>query len=119
MFPRAKLAAYRAYCNRLRYGDVSLAHADSGPPSLTALYYANARWEDAWGGETMFHGREGEATIAVAPRPGRIVIFDGRVTHKGGPPSRVCRGARLSVAVKFWVRERERDAWASRWVRRG
>jgi hypothetical protein len=108
VFPRAELAVYRAYCNRLRYGDVSLAHNDSDPPSITTLYYANERWEDEWAGETMFYGSADEATVAVAPRPGRLVIFDGRMRHRGGPPSRTCHEGRLSVAVKYWVRTGKR-----------
>jgi SM-20-related protein len=106
IFPRARLSVYRAYCNRLRYGDVCLAHNDSHPPSLTTLYYANDRWPDEWGGETLFFGKTGDARLAVAPRPGRLVLFDGRLQHRGGPPSRVCNEGRLTVAVKYWLRGR-------------
>lgn len=103
-FPRAQLELYRAYCNRMRFGDVSFEHADSRTPSITALYFANARWDDDWGGETLFYGVRDEATVAVAPRPGRLVLFDGRLGHKGGVPSRLCTADRFSVAVKYWVR---------------
>jgi hypothetical protein len=104
VFPRRRLDLYWAYCNRARYGDVLIAHSDSQKPSVTALYYANARWDDDWGGETLFYGAPDEATVVVAPRPGRVVLFDGQMGHRGGVPSRLCHEGRLSVVVKYWVR---------------
>jgi SM-20-related protein len=103
VLPQFRLELYRAYCNRLRFGDVAFEHADSRTPSVTALYFANARWNDDWGGETMFYGVRDEPTVAVAPRAGRLVVFEGQLGHRGGVPSRLCREDRLSVAVKYWA----------------
>jgi SM-20-related protein len=104
VFPRARLELYRAYVNRLRFGDVSFEHRDSRTPSVTALYFANTQWNDDWGGETLFYGKRDEATVAVAPRPGRLILFEGQLGHRGGVPSRACRGDRFSAAVKYWLR---------------
>jgi hypothetical protein len=43
----------------------------------------------------------GEARHTVAPRPGRLVIFDGALVHRVGVPSRECYVPRITVAFKF------------------
>lgn len=103
LFPDVGAELYRAYCNSTRYGDVAFAHADSDRPSLTLLYYANPVWREEWGGETLFYDGRGEPIVAVAPRPGRLVVFRGEMLHRGGVPSRTCYEPRLSVAVKYWI----------------
>ena len=52
-------------------------------------------------GETVFYDRAGEPFHAVAPKPGRLLLFDGGIVHRGGVPSRKCFEPRLSVAFKF------------------
>ena len=52
-------------------------------------------------GETIFYDHAGEPHTAVAPRPGRVLVFPADVVHRGGVPSRKCFSARLSVAFKF------------------
>lgn len=105
VFPRKKLELYWAYYNRIRYGDVAIAHRDTQTPSLTAIYHANADWQDEWEGETLFYGAGGEAVFAVAPRPGRLVLFDGQMLHRGGVPSRLCHEGKLSIVVRYWMRD--------------
>ncbi len=107
-FPRRRLELYGAQANRFRYGDATFAHVDSKAPSLTALYHANARWEDEWGGEALFRSPGVEAAAVVAPRPGRVCIFDGRLTHRSGVPSRLCEVNGLTIAVKFWIKDQRR-----------
>ena len=70
-------------------------------PGVTALYFANPEWQDDWQGETVFYDRAGEPFHAVAPKPGRVLVFDGGIVHRGGVPSRKCFEPRLSVAFKF------------------
>jgi hypothetical protein len=103
--PYKRLESYWAFCNRARYGDVAVVHRDAASPSLfTALYFANARWERDWGGETLYYGLPGEPTAVVAPRPGRLVVFDGRIVHRAGVPTRLCDKPRLTVTVRYRVR---------------
>jgi Rps23 Pro-64 3,4-dihydroxylase Tpa1-like proline 4-hydroxylase len=91
----------RIHCNAHLYGDMQHVHQDI-VPGVTALYYANPRWEADWMGETLFCDPDGEPIYAVAPRPGRLVVFDGEVPHRGGVPSRCCGEPRLSLAFKFF-----------------
>ena len=94
----------RVHCNNQPYGDLQRPHVDI-PQGVTALYFANAEWQRDWQGELIFYDRNDEPLQAVAPRPGRVVIFPGDLLHRGGVPSRVCFQPRLSVAFKFASRQ--------------
>lgn len=103
-FPeRGEHRCYRAYCNQSSYGDMLFTHTDSQPGNaeVTALWYIAPRWDPEWGGETLFYTEAGDAEFVVSPRPGRLVLFDGRIRHAGRPPSRVCAIPRLTFALKL------------------
>jgi len=102
LFPANPIELNRVHCNNHPYGDLQYAHVDL-TPGLTSLYFANAEWREEWQGETIFYDRAGEPHYAVAPRPGRVVMFAGDLVHRGGVPSRACGAARLSVAFKFYT----------------
>ena len=93
----------RAHVNLHLYGDAQHAHTDL-PGGVTALYYANPEWDEKWMGETLFCDDRREPIAAVAPKPGRVAIFDADLLHRAGVPSRECFAARLTVAFKY-VRE--------------
>lgn len=99
-FPGEQFDLQRFYCNAISFADHMHAHPDI-VGGVTALYYANARWDDDFHGETLFYSLAGEPVVAVAPRPGRLVIFPGEIRHRAGMPSRTCMERRLSVAFKF------------------
>lgn len=100
---RGAQRCYRAYCNLSAYGDMLFTHTDSRPgvEELTALWYISPRWDIEWGGETLLYNAEGDAEVVVSPRPGRLLVFDGRIRHAGRPPSRICVIPRLTFALKF------------------
>jgi SM-20-related protein len=102
LFPARRIELNRVHCNNQPYGDLQFAHVDL-IPGLTTLYFANAEWPDEWQGETIFYDGVGEPHFAVAPKPGRVVAFDGGFLHRGGVPSRACTVPRLSVAFKFYT----------------
>lgn len=94
---------YRAYTNVASYGDMLFTHTDCLPDQhdLTALWYLCERWDIEWGGETMFYDHADEIACALAPRPGRLVVFDGAIKHVGRPPNRICYASRYTFAIKF------------------
>lgn len=94
---------YRAYTNVASFGDMLFTHTDCLPEQddLTALWYLCEQWDIEWGGETVFYDEHGEVACAVMPRPGRLVVFDGRIRHAGRPPNRICYAPRYTMAVKF------------------
>jgi hypothetical protein len=98
-FPNLHSKLFRVYCNNSLYGDHQHAHVDN--EDLTSLYFANAEWHYNWHGEILLYDRRGEPFYAVAPKPGRVLIFPGNIMHRGGVPSRACFEPRLSVAFKF------------------
>ncbi len=97
----------RVYANVNAFGERFYPHTDgeTGRAGLTALYYANARWEPGWGAPTIFY-ESGEPAYLVTPRPGRLLVFDAAITHCGAPPERVSPEPRWSIAFKM----SERDA---------
>jgi hypothetical protein len=90
----------RVYANFALFGDHQHVHTDGDV--WTILFFANAWWHTDWGGELHLYDDE-DATMAyaVAPRPGRAVLFDGDLAHRAGVPSKYCPEARITVAVKF------------------
>ncbi len=99
----------RSYCNLNFYGDMVYPHRDcaTDSPSLSVLYYANAHWEKNWAGETTFFNDAGDSVFAIAPRPGRMVIFRGAIEHRTGNVSRDCHVGRLTIALKFFPPKRK------------
>jgi hypothetical protein len=99
-----RLTLKRARAYNVSYGDLPLAHRDlERGRGLTAVYFGNARWLDAWAGEMVFYDRKAEATIIVPPRPGRLVVFDSGMLHRGGAPTRECHEARYSFVMNFSI----------------
>ena len=89
---------YRIYANLNLFGDFQFAHRDGD--GWTALLFANPEWWADWGGE--FIAYSGLAyDHAISPRPGRMLIFDGLIPHRGGVPSNFCHAPRISIAIKF------------------
>jgi hypothetical protein len=94
---------YRCYCNYAAYGDMLFTHTDCPPGAgeLTALWFITPEWNVEWGGETVFFDSSMDAQVAVSPRPGRLVLFDGTLTHVGRPPNRICFAPRFTLAYKL------------------
>jgi hypothetical protein len=95
-----QLELRRVYVNFNRYGDMQYTHHDA-EEGVTALYYANADWQEHWGGETVFYDDDREPVYVIAPKPGRLALFHPLIPHRGGVPSRDCWEARLTVALKL------------------
>ena len=49
----------------------------------------------------MFFDANGDAQVAVTPKPGRLLLFDGAIRHAGRPPNRNCPVGRYTFAVKL------------------
>lgn len=93
-------AIERIYANFNLFGDFQFAHPDGDV--WTALFFINATWNEDWGGEFLMY-EDGPQPIALAipPKPGRMVLFDGEILHRGGTPSKYCLDARITLAIKF------------------
>jgi len=101
--PDTPYRPYRVYTNFSSFGDTLLTHVDALPDAreLTALWFLSERWDTEWGGETLFYDASGDAQIAVSPKPGRLLLFDGAIRHAGKPPNRNCHVARYTFAIKL------------------
>jgi SM-20-related protein len=109
-FPEKKVALHRAYVNTNTFGDLLLSHRDSpNEGALTGVYYVNSRWEAGWGGETIFFRDDEEAAACVSPKPGRLVLFDGLILHRGSPPLRHCYQGRSVLNFKLEPRTKRRS----------
>lgn len=101
--PDGHFLPYRVYTNFASFGDLLLTHLDALPDTreLTALWFLCESWDREWGGETLFYDSKGDAQIAVSPRPGRLLLFDGAIRHAGKPPNRNCPIGRYTFAIKL------------------
>ena len=90
----------RVHSNLHLYGDLQFPHLDL-KGGVTAVYFANPEWEEKWQGETIFYDDRREPLYALAPRPGRLAVFQADILHRAGVPSRECFRPRISVAFKF------------------
>jgi SM-20-related protein len=103
MRPDERLRPYRCYTNFASFGDVLLTHVDALPNTreMTALWFLCESWDTEWGGETLFYDATGDAQLAVSPKPGRLLLFDGAIRHAGKPPNRNCPVGRYTFAIKL------------------
>ncbi len=91
----------RGYANFIPFGDLQFTHTDGD--QWTLLAYLNDEWKDDWGGETVFYDEHESQPVgvAIAPKPGRLVIFDGLIPHRGGAPSKLCFLPRIALNLRF------------------
>jgi hypothetical protein len=95
---------YSAYINVLRYGNSPGIHVDAPydvPENKTVLVYMNPTWHPEWAGETVFFDEDLDAKYICQPRPGRVVMFDGRIPHTGRPPGPKFMFNRYILAFKY------------------
>ncbi|WP_224368787.1 2OG-Fe(II) oxygenase [Hyalangium versicolor] len=98
------LSPSRAHLSCIQPGDSRFAHIDDATGRvLTAVYFVNQTWARDWAGELVFFNGD-EASLAVFPRPGRVVLFDGTTLHRGGVPSLSAGDVRFALAHKFMAK---------------
>ena len=100
----ARNLLYGAYMNVLKHGDAPRIHCDA--PSwvdnqCTMIVYFNQKWHPNYGGETIFYDDKLDIVHAVVSKPGRVVIFDGRIPHSARPPTPYFLWNRYMMAFKF------------------
>jgi hypothetical protein len=94
-------ALVRCYANAHTHGVEGYIHYDSRlPGNYTTICYLNPQWRPDWGGETIFVNELGEIAHAVLPKPGRLVVFDGRILHAARGLSRICPAMRATLMFK-------------------
>jgi hypothetical protein len=98
-----ELTEIRAYATV--YGDLPTTHRDSDTgATITAIAYMHRDWQPDWGGELIVCEDKGDARIAIAPRPGRLVIFRGDLPHRAGAPSRLCFSSRNALVFRYTIK---------------
>lgn len=91
----------RCYANAHTFGVEGYPHVDSRKPgNYTAIFYINPMWKPEWAGETVFFNDLGDIFQSVLPKSGRMVMFDGRVTHAARGLTRICPAMRVTLMFK-------------------
>jgi len=75
----------RSICNCFRRLDKPEYHQDPGKTSY--MFYLNSEWKRQWGAPTKFKSKKYHISRKVIPKPGRLVIFDAKLWHKGTAPN--------------------------------
>jgi hypothetical protein len=96
----------RAYVSANTYGFMGEYHQDDGAKEfnevVTIMYYLNSFWSLDFGGETFFLNQKKDEVIhAITPKPGRMVIFDGSISHSPRPLTKICNKLRMVLTFKY------------------
>jgi len=87
---------FQIYFNCVKPGDKFDYHQDQDGTSV--LFYCNPVWKYWWGSGTQFKNPR----KIIKPKPGRAVIFDGRIEHRCIAPNLLMKDfARLSIVFQF------------------
>jgi hypothetical protein len=93
--------AGRVHINCITPGERRHKHIDGARDQvLVAVCFANTEWDEAWAGDLVFFEADNEV-LRISPSPGRIVVFDGSLIHRGGVPVGDCPEVRYAIAHKF------------------
>lgn len=65
---------------------------------ITWIYYANKKWHESWGGETLVYFDD--KWHSILPKPGRVALFKGKLPHHGLPPNDIYKGLRATLVYK-------------------
>ena len=85
----------RGYVNLFRPNEHAYYHPDGNV--TTCLFYINPEYDINEGGETFFI--VDDEVRGVRSKPGRLVVFDGRILHRATPFRSY---PRLTVALKYY-----------------
>lgn len=95
------LEAGRAHLSCIQPNDTRFPHIDDSTGRvITALYFVNSVWDRDWLGELVFYEKD-EPLYAILPKPGRVIVFEGTIVHRGGVPSASCPDVRYALAAKM------------------
>lgn len=95
----------RVYASAVPYGTVHEPHKDylnylQG--GITVMYYLNHNWDLKFSGETVFFNDQ-EIIKSIIPKPGRIVLFDGNITHCARDVRRDVNDLRMVLTFKYEI----------------
>ena len=73
----------RVHLSKVTHLDQRFFHIDSSEGDVhVAVMFLNNKWKDEWDGDLVMKNKDEE--IRITPTPGRLVIFNGRIVHRGG-----------------------------------
>jgi|10_taG_2_1085330.scaffolds.fasta_scaffold127452_2 hypothetical protein len=96
-----KVEPQKIIMNLVMTDDVHYLHSHQNQSVL--LYYVNLEWQDGWHGETLFCDPNNldEVVFTSLYKPGRILLFDGKIPHSIRPQSRKGPKYRMTLSLFF------------------
>jgi len=92
----------RFYLNAHTYGTDGSPHTDSdSSEELTAVLYLTSDWKINFSGETVIFDELGEIIKSILPKKNRLLLFPSNLKHQPRPLSKVYRGLRVVLVIKF------------------
>ena len=76
---------HRSIHNCFRRLDKPQYHQDPGKVSY--MFYLNSVWKRQWGAPTKFKSKKYHISKKVYSKPGRLVVFNAKLLHKGTAPN--------------------------------
>lgn len=104
LHPHLDLQLFEIKAYLATYGDLATYHQDSELiETLTVVTYFHNKWELDWNGELIICDESWEPEIAISPKPGRIVAFNGKLPHRAGTPSKISFDGRKTLVLRYKV----------------
>jgi len=93
---------FRCYANGQTYGSDPTLHVDDrSERSYTSIYYSCDQWFPNWAGETViFNETKDDILCSIYPKPNRLAIFRGSMSHLARGVSRTCPDLRATLMFK-------------------
>lgn len=99
-----KLDIVDSYINHYGIGTNVSKHTDSSEAdTYTILIFSNKFWEQSWGGNIVFYNESESFDFSYDYKPGRILVFDSRLSHKVMPLTPITKSDRYTIAIKCKV----------------
>jgi hypothetical protein len=90
----------RAIINIYNHGDSSWLHTDTlSGDNWTAILFMNEYWDINWHGHFVMV-KDNEIYKAVAPTPGKFILFKNSILHGPSPVSREAQFPRIGLAIQ-------------------
>lgn len=91
------------------YGQNGCFHNDSSKDGVyTFVFFPLPNWNLSWGGEFIIFDPTKKEYLYTPPLPNSGVLFPSKYEHVGMGPNRECSIIRVSVAINFIIKSREK-----------
>ncbi len=104
LYADANLTLFEIKAYLSTFGDLATYHQDSEMiDTITVVVYFHNTWELDWHGEFIICDDQWEPQLCVFPKPGRMIVFNGKLPHRAGAPTKTCFEGRKTLVFRYKI----------------